>query len=269
MVVPKRTFTGLERKHLVTWRFGISTLLLALYLTGCGSGGSLPVKTELVPYDEEQLAARKEARNARYRIRVGDELRLSFKFEPLMNQESVLVLPDGHISTLDLETGVKAAGRTIDELDQELTQEYGKDMRNPDLSIIVLKISDPQIYVLGEVRKPGLYKLPTNGTGVIQAIAMAGGYTEHAKKSYTAVLRATDEGFMVRSLDLSGMEHTGFADMSYFDLQMYDVIYVPRSSLGNWAYYTEAIFGSALNISRFFWDISAIANVNNIGGIYR
>jgi len=257
------------RNRIVTFQVGLPGLLLAVLLAGCGSGSAMPVETEIVPYSEEQLAARNEARSARYRIRVGDELRLSFKYESQMNQNNVLVLPDGHISAEDLSAGVKAAGRTIEELDMDLTKEYGKDMRNPDLSVIMLKISDPEVYVLGEVRDPGLYKMPTNGVGVIQAIAMAGGFTEHAKKSYTAVLRATDEGFMVRSLDLTGTEHLGFADMSFFDLKMYDVIYVPRSSLGNWAYYTKAIFGSALNISRFFWDISAIANINNLGLVNR
>ena len=135
--------------------------------------------------------------------------------------------------------------------------------------MIVRTISDPQVYVLGEVNKPGLYKMPQNGLGVIQAISMAGGYTDDAKKSYTAILRATEEGFMIRSVDLSGIEHVGFAGMDYFDLQMYDVIYVPRSSVGNFRYYSTAIFGSALNITRFFWDIYALANIDKIDRIVR
>lgn len=250
----------------VFWNF---VLFLPVLLTGCGSGGGLPVETEVVPYTEEQVAAREEARNARYRLRVGDEIRLAFKYESKLNQRDILVLPDGHISAEGLDKPVKAAGRTIEELDNDLTMEFAKDIRSPELSVIVQTISDPEIYVLGEVNKPGLHKMPSNGVGVIQAIALAGGFTEDAKRSQAAILRATEEGFMIRSIDLSGIESIGFADMSYFDLQMYDVIYVPRSSIGDFSYYSNAIFGSALNITRFFWDIYAIANIDKIDRIVR
>jgi protein involved in polysaccharide export with SLBB domain len=248
----------------------MAILVLPFLLTGCSSGGAgLGVETEVVPYTEEQLAAREEAKEARYRIREGDELRLSFKYEPKLDQDEILVLPDGYISPEGLNGPVKAEGRTIEELDEDLTAQYAMDIRDPELSVIVRTVSDPQVYVLGEVNKPGLYKMPENGLGVIQAISMAGGYTDDAKRSYTAILRATDEGFMIRSVDLSGIEHVGFASMDYFDLQMYDVIYVPRSSVGNFKYYSNAIFGSALNITRFFWDIYALANIDKIDRIVR
>ena len=267
---PKRLFDATRTRSVLPVVCGMALLILPVLLTGCSHGGSgLGVETEVVPYTEEQMAAREEAKEARYRIREGDELSLAFRYEPKLNQSDILVLPDGYISPKGLDAPVKAEGRTIEELDADLTTLYSEDIRDPRVTIIVQTVSDPQVYVLGEVNRPGLYKMPENGIGVIQAIAMAGGYTDDAKKSYTAILRATDEGFMIRSVDLSGMEHVGFGGMDYFDLQMYDVIYVPRSSVGNFKYYSNAIFGSALNITRFFWDIYALANIDKIDRIVR
>ena len=236
---------------------------------GCGSSNTPPIRTEIVPYTMEQQLIREEAKFARYRIRSGDEIKLAFKYESELDQEYVLVLPDGLISAAGLPAAVKAAGLTLEELDEILTREYAKDIRNPEISVIIQKISDSQVYVLGEVSKPGLYTMPVNGMGVIQAIAMAGGHTELAQTSLAVVLRATNEGFMVRSLDLSHIEKTGFVGMEFLDLQPYDVIYVPRSTLGDFTYYSKAIFGSFLNVTRLFWDIYAIANIDKIDRIVR
>lgn len=267
---PKRLSNSSRTKLFLQVTCGMVFLVLPVLLTGCSSGGAgLGVETEVIPYTEEQLEARSEAKEARYRIREGDKLSLAFKYESKLNQNDILVLPDGYISPKGLDGPVKAEGSTIEELDAELTVLYAEDIRDPKVAVIVQTVSDPQVYVLGEVNSPGLYKMPENGIGVIQAISMAGGYTDDAKKSYTAILRATDEGFMIRSIDLSGIENVGFANMNYFDLQMYDVIYVPRSAVGNFKYYSNAIFGSALNITRFFWDIYALANIDKIDRIVR
>lgn len=267
---PKWLGESSKTRSVLQMTCGMAVLLLPILLTGCSNGGAgLGVETELIPYTEEEMVVRDEAKSARYLIREGDELKIAFKYEDDYNQDEILVLPDGYIIPEGLDGPVKAEGRTIEDLDAELTSLYAKDIRDPQLAVIVRSISDPQVYVLGEVNKPGLHKMPANGLGVIQAISMAGGFTDDAKKSYTAILRATDEGFMIRSIDLSGMEHVGFAGMDYFDLQMYDVIYVPRSSVGNFKYYSNAIFGSALNITRFFWDIYALANIDKIDRIVR
>lgn len=238
-------------------------------LAGCGGGHQMEVQTEVVPYTEEQSAAREQAKNAEYRLRTGDRVSVSFKFEPELDQERLLILPDGRLAMPGLDTPIPAAGRTLRELDASLTREFAADYKDPELSIIITDITDPEVYVLGEVERPGLYKLPADGVGVIQAVASAGGFSDHANKSQTVVLRATDEGFMIRSYDLSYLEYAGLQNMLYFDLQAYDIVYVPRSGLGDFAYLTSSIFGSALNVTRFFWDIYAIANLDKIDRIVR
>lgn len=251
-----------------------AVLALALgsaVLLGLGGCGGTPpgVETEVVPYTAEQVAAREAAREARYTLRVGDRFKVSFKYESDLDQEDVLVMPDGYVSMKGLGRTVKAVGLTVDDLDTALESAYGRDYRNPDLSVIVYEIADPEIYVLGFVKSPGLYKLPDRGVGIIQAVAMAGGFLDDAKQSQTVLMRATEEGFLMRTFDLSSLQEAGLAELAYLDLQPYDIVYVPRSGIGDFAYVANSVFGSMLNITRFFWDIYALGNLDKINTIIR
>lgn len=244
-------------------------MLAGFALTGCGGSKTFQVTTDIIPYTPEERAAREDAAAARYRLRGGDVISVSFKYETDYNQTDVIVLPDGYVNIKGIDSGVKAAGLTIEELDKSLTNVFAEDIKNPSLSVIVKEISDPEVYVLGMVRNPGLYRLPWNGVGVLQAISTAGGFHENANTSEVAILRAGDEGFMIRIADLSHIESMGIGDLALFDIQPYDIVYVPKSSLGNFAYLTKTVFGSAVNISSFFWDVYAIANLNKIDRIVR
>ena len=215
------------------------------------------------------MVARDTAKSARYKLRPGDRFNVAFKYEPELDVENVLILPDGFISLKGLSDPVKAAGKTIEELDQSLEMAYGRDYRNPDLAVLVNDITAPEIYVLGAVKQPGLYKLPEHGRGVIQAVAMAGGYGEDAKPSETILMRATEEGFLVKQFDLSHLAERQITDLGILDLQPYDIVYVPDTSLSNFAHFTDLVFGSVIKITGFFWDIYAITNLGKIQTILR
>jgi polysaccharide export outer membrane protein len=244
-------------------------LLAGIALSGCGGSEQFQVTTDIIPYTAEEQAARADAAAARYRLRGGDVISVSFKYETDFDQSDVIVLPDGYVNVKGIDSGIKAAGLTIEELDDSLTNVFAKDIKNPTLSVIVQAISDPEVYVVGMVRNPGMVKLPWQGVGVLQAVTAAGGFLETANTSEVAVLRAGEEGFMIRVADLSHIESMGIGDLALFDVQPYDIVYVPRSSLGNFAYLTKAVFGSALNVSSFFWDVYAIAHLNKIDRIVR
>lgn len=261
------SFRGTKLSKLLTSGRAVWTLAVLLVLGGCASGPQAP-RTRIVPYTLEQLTARDEAREARYRIRTGDVLRLSFKYEKDLNEDRILVLPDGYINLPGVGS-VRAAGSTIPDLDKQLNALYGREYRNPDLSLLVVEIGRPEIYVLGSVKQPGLYKMPEQGMGVLQAVATAGGFLEEAQKSQTVILRAGPDGFIIRSYDLAHIEEDGIMDLSYFDLQPFDIVYVPQSKLADLVYLTSSIFGSFLDVSNFFWDIYAVANVDKIDRLVR
>lgn len=247
----------------------LALVFVGFCIAGCASGGRHPVVSQIVPYTPEQVVARDAAKGARYKLRTGDRLSVAFKYEPDLDTEDVLVLPDGFIALKGLSDPVRAAGQTVEDLDEVLEMAYGADYRNPDLAVLVKEISTPEIYVLGAVKQPGLFKLPEHGRGVLQAVAMAGGYTQDAKPSQTVIMRATDEGFMMRKFDLSDLAKNQITSLEVLDIEPYDIVFVPETSLSDFAHMTTLVFGSVIKISGFFWDVYALTNLGKIQTILR
>lgn len=98
------------------------------------------------------------------------------------------VRPDGKIS-LPLIGDVQAAGLTAEQLRRSIAerlQAYYKEP--PQISVILQQINSYAIYVLGEVRSPGKYVVKTDTT-FLQAVTLAGGFTEFASKNRIVVRR--------------------------------------------------------------------------------
>jgi len=83
-------------------------------------------------------------------------------------------------------------------------------------------------YVMGEVRKPGAYQLD-QATTAIQAVAMAGGFTERAAPNRTKVIRTLPDGRQETFvIDLNDVIKRGRKDKD-LPLSASDVIVVPES----------------------------------------
>jgi polysaccharide export outer membrane protein len=111
------------------------------------------------------------------------------------NQEltrQVIVRPDGMIS-LPLIGDVPASGLTANELADEIGLRLKTFKEHPTVSVSVKEVNSYIVYLLGEVTKPGKYQLKSYTT-VLQAIAMAGGFTPFASKNRMHVLRNGQNG---------------------------------------------------------------------------
>jgi polysaccharide export outer membrane protein len=100
---------------------------------------------------------------------------------------TVQVRPDGKIS-LPLLNDVPAAGLTPMQLRDLLSNGYAKYFTEPEIAVNVREVHSIKISVLGMVRTPGRYELKSQAT-VLEALAMAGGFTEFAKRDKTFVSR--------------------------------------------------------------------------------
>lgn len=244
--------------------------LVSLFLlVGCGGGEMPPVQTELVPFTPEQMSARASAAGAEYRLRPGDRLAVDFKYEDELDSTRLLILPDGRLSLPGGVAPVLAAGRTLAEMVDTLTELYGRDYKRPDLSVMVEDIADMHVYVFGSVNRPGEVTISNGSMGVLQAIASAGGFDRSASSKETALLRVTDEGFLLRRIDLRHLQRQGIPDVAVLDLQPYDVIYVPQSTLGDLKYVSDTLFESVLDVTRLFWDVYAIGKIDKVTTLYR
>jgi polysaccharide export outer membrane protein len=100
---------------------------------------------------------------------------------------TVVVRPDGKIS-LPLIGDLEAKGKSAVQLQEEVRKHLETYLSQPVVNVIVKEVNYPKISVLGQVRKPDLYKLRQKIT-VFDAIAMAGGFTDYAKRDKVTILR--------------------------------------------------------------------------------
>lgn len=180
----------------------------------------------LVPGQEHE---RINIDDPRYIIQPGDQLSVKFFFNPELNEEDLVVRPDGHIS-LQLVHEVKAADLTPIQLKSILEEKYVGQLKNPEIAVIVRSVREPyRIYVDGEVKTPGEYEM-VGSLSVLQAIARAGGMKEDtAKKGDVKVIREDQDGQrFVINVDLDRALNGG--DLSQ-DIRLLpsDMVYVPRS----------------------------------------
>jgi len=106
---------------------------------------------------------------------------------------ATVIRPDGLIS-MPIIGDVQAAGLTADALAQRIAERLRQYLAtNPSVSVSVKTINSYSVYVLGEVTKPGKFQLKSYIT-VLQAISMAGGFTDYAKKNKLQILRVTQDG---------------------------------------------------------------------------
>jgi polysaccharide biosynthesis/export protein len=123
---------------------------------------------------------------AGYIIGARDVLSVIFWRDKDMSAD-VAVRPDGMIS-LPLINEVKAEGLTPDQLRDQVAQRAARYIADPTVSIVVREINSRQVFITGEVNKPGAYSLMMP-TSVMQLISLAGGLREYAKSKDIVILR--------------------------------------------------------------------------------
>jgi polysaccharide biosynthesis/export protein len=94
---------------------------------------------------------------------------------------------DGNIS-LPLVHEIKAAGLTPLQLEAIITEALKRFYENPTVSVTVMEANSFKVYVSGQVKTPGVFKLRSETT-ILQIIPMAGGFTDWAKQTKILVIR--------------------------------------------------------------------------------
>jgi polysaccharide export outer membrane protein len=137
-----------------------------------------------------QLSNSQESqKDSSYKIVPGDVLDITTWKEPDFSVEEVLVRSDGMV-TFPLLNDIQAAGRTTIELKEDIENRLKEYVGNP---VVTVSLRTPiveveKFYILGEVVNTGEYELAKDLT-VLQAFALAGGFTEWASKKEIIVLR--------------------------------------------------------------------------------
>jgi polysaccharide export outer membrane protein len=139
-----------------------------------------------------------------YQIGIGDILEITTWKEPDFTRTNVMVRTDGKIS-FPLLNDFPAAGLSPMELKYNLEAGLKAFVSNPVVTVHVINPISQKFYILGEVMRTGEYPLVKNLT-VLQAFALAGGFTEWASKKEIILLRhegGKDQIFRVNYKDIA------------------------------------------------------------------
>jgi polysaccharide biosynthesis/export protein len=147
---------------------------------------------EPIPVGTSGMSGAPASASADYRLVAGDKLRIEVYKDAQLSQ-SLQIRPDGKV-TLPLVGDVAAAGRTSVELRDAIGNALKDYITSPVVTVIVTETTPQVVYVMGEVNKPGALTLPNGQMSVLQALAMAGGFTDFANKKDIQILRKGASG---------------------------------------------------------------------------
>ncbi|HEY4284305.1 MAG TPA: polysaccharide biosynthesis/export family protein [Chthoniobacterales bacterium] len=119
---------------------------------------------------------------------------------------------EGNLS-VPLLGSVHLGGLTLTQAASRLTELYGRDyLVNPKVNVMLLGYAKRRFTMLGQVNRPGSYEMPDGspqGVDLLEAIAMAGGYTRIAAPQRISVRRGT-QVLRVDAKTMAHGDHAGF-----------------------------------------------------------
>jgi len=139
--------------------------------------------------DDKNVMAQ-ENKTGAYKIGSGDILEIVTWKEPDFSREEILVRLDGKI-TFPLLGDVQAEGQTPLQLKADIENKLKSYVESPGVTVIVKNPLSQKFYILGEVARTGEYQL-VKKLSVLQAFALAGGFTEWASKKEIILFRHED-----------------------------------------------------------------------------
>jgi polysaccharide export outer membrane protein len=120
-----------------------------------------------------------------------------WKDEALTKQ--VVVRPDGWIS-FPLIGDIQAADRSVEELRQEIQTRIKAYIPDAPVTVMVMQVGSPKVFVVGKVAKPGVY-IMGEPMRVMQVLAMAGGATPFADKNSILIIREENKKQKIYNFD--------------------------------------------------------------------
>jgi len=214
-------------KHLTK---ALAVLLFAVVVVAAQEATPTPVKA-----DAESTTSGKAAgadgqfkeRYPRYKIRAGDQFDVVFDLSPEFNQ-TVTVQPDGFVAMRGV-GDIHVADQSVPELTGTLKKAYGKILNDPIISVVLKDFEKPYFVADGQVGRPGKYDL-RGSTTLVEAIAIAGGFTDQSKHSQVLLFRRVDDQWMeAKIIDVKKMEKQGNLKEDPF-LHPGDMLFVPKNT---------------------------------------
>jgi polysaccharide export outer membrane protein len=177
------------------------------------------IENQIVTYEEV------ENKSYIYRFKPFDRIAVNVYNYPTYNTppEGVLIDKRGY-ANLPIIGRIKVSGLT----EEQASSKIQKLMRKEIVDIYaVAENPAKQVYIIGEVNKPGPYKMLRSQTDLLKAIATAGGFRDGANVNVIYILRKKGKEAKLQRLSLSG---TLAVQNAYYQIIPGDIIYVMPNS---------------------------------------
>ncbi len=189
----------------------LSIVLLA-GLAGCrkpfGPEG-IPEATEVVPEEiklpkTEQTSRLQELQRVSspiYRLGPQDRVSVVVYEHPELEIKDIVITPDGYIST-PLVGPVKIGGLTLEAATSLLKERYSKYIKNPLVSLIPIQVLGHNFTIAGKVNSPGRYPISGTTTRLMDAVALAKGFSQGEVNGDTTEIADLENAYIVRNGEL-------------------------------------------------------------------
>jgi protein involved in polysaccharide export with SLBB domain len=155
----------------------------------------------------------------------------------------ITVPPTARISYPLIREGVFVGGKTIEQIQQEITKQLDEYIIDPKVTVTLDKAGSARYSVLGKVNSPGI-RIMDRKVSLYEAVVESGGVTKEGNKKKIVLLRFGAQGKLIRQeVNLEEVER-GKAGMIY--LSPGDQVFVPSKGF---QFNIETIFKTMERVS--------------------
>jgi protein involved in polysaccharide export with SLBB domain len=237
------------------------TIVLCVLMAACRPYGSL-VPPGGKSFRGQLLSADDLSRlpHAPTRVRPGDTLRIVRDAQDGASLDLRNMVEDSQAQSYPVRTDgsfsyryagrIEAAGKTPDDIAKELRAKLEPYYREPGVTVNITASPSNRLVIGGAVRNPVPIDLNAVAT-LEQAIFAVGGLLPSADPRKVVLMRQDDhDRYQVYFIDLSRMLEPTQGGRQTLAFQRGDVIFVPKSDVGNWADGTDLFFNQLLPFTR-------------------
>lgn len=182
---------------------------------------------------DEEAAANTYANNFLSTYRLGPEDVISITvfgpFQDRYSKPNIVIPPHAIITHQLVPEGIHVAGKTTQQVQDELTRKLDEYIENPKVTVTIDKAQSAVFWVVGDVAKPGIFPM-SRRLSVTDALYLSGGVLDTGNKKKVVVNRRMPDGFLrPHVIDVAAIEKGRLPD-NYF-LQPGDQVLVPGNRM--------------------------------------
>ena len=230
-------------------KLGLAALLMAMLFASCVPQKKMLYLKEAQMLSENQSINYVNERSIDYKLQPGDNLYI--RFVNIVDQGGTSSLNGEFSRTTSSDASIYLQSYTIDEEGfielpligkmevRNLTVDEAKALLQTELdkyinqTTIIVKLSNFNLTVLGEVNHPGMFKVYQSQINLFEAVALAGNMTNFAKNSEVKIIRQTDNGSEIITVDMGSAD---ILSSPYYYLKPNDIVYVEPLKIKQWGF---------------------------------